>query len=160
MYRFYEEKEKIREIQKYLFVTESGYYDEKTREAVKHVQKLYGFEENGEIDYYTFTLIYGEYLKKKQKDRLKARFPEVVFPLKINSYSDASMEVNKMLILLSNFYGIETNLRYTDYYGERSEKIIEKISDIYDIVRVAGEIDENTYEMLEKDFRMIRSNSD
>ena len=53
MYRFYEKKDKVREIQKYLFLTESGNYDEKTREGVICAQKRNGLGESGEIEYDT-----------------------------------------------------------------------------------------------------------
>ena len=160
MYRFYDEKDKVREIQKYLFLPESGNYDERTRDAVIKIQARNDKEQNGKIDYDTFTIIYLEYLKEKQRQKLNARFPDSDFPIKINSYGDAVMEVNKMLILLSDFYGIQTNLKYSDYYGQRSERVLIELSDIYDIERRPGELDGNTYKTLEKDFLAITARGD
>lgn len=160
MYRFYDEKKKIREIQRYLFVTESGNYDERTREAVVSLQGRNGIEENGKIDYETFNLIYREYAKKKETQILRERFSSTYFPIKINSYSEAAMEVNKMLLVLSAFYGIQTNLKYSDYYGERTERILRELSEIYGVERTVGEIDGELYRLLETDFCIIKARGD
>ena len=160
MYRFYDEKDKIREIQKYLFVTENGNYDERTSEAVRKVQSENNMEQTGKIDYDTFILIYLEYIEEKQRQMLKARFNDVDFPLKLNSYSEAVSVTNEMLIRLSRFYGIQTNLRYSDYYGRRTESVLEALADIYGIERKYGEIDRDMYEMLEKDFHTIKVRGD
>lgn len=160
MYRFYDEKDKIREIQKYLLMTESGNYDDKTRDAVKEVQKTNGLTESGEIDYETFMTIYREYQKTGDETRILGKFPDTSFPLILGSYGEAVLKTNKMLIGLSERYGIQTNLRNTNYYGERSERILEEISTIYGHSREAGEVDLELYILLEKDFNDIRRGND
>ena len=160
MYSFYDEKAKIREIQKYLFVTESGNMDDKTLESIIAVQKKNGLEANGRIDYETFNFIYDEYRKKEEKEAIRRLYPEVEFPIRIGSYNTAMWEVNKMLLAVSDFYGISTNLRYNNYYGERSERILEEVFSVYGIERRSGEIDVNAYRLLEKDFQMIRNRGD
>lgn len=160
MYRFYEEKDKIREIQRYLFITESGNYDDKTREAVKGVQSRSNIPETGEIDYESFNAIYREYKVKLLRDELQGCYPAVTFPLTLGTYSKAVRDANEMLIELSKHYGIQTNLRYGDHFGDRSEKILEEISVIYDVERKAGEIDEEMFRLMEKDFTLIRMRVD
>ena len=160
MYSFYDEKGKIKEIQRYLFLTESGNFDEATREAIMHAREEMGAVGNQEIDLDTFEFIYNRYEKAQQKEIVRKIFPEVDFPLSIYSYSEAMMEINKMLISLSSFYNIQTNLRLGNYYGDRTEKALSELSDIYAINRDLGTIDENIFIMLKKDFDMIRCRDD
>lgn len=156
MYRFDEKKDKVREIQKYLFLTESGNYDEKTREGVICAQKRNGLEESGEIEYDTFRVIYREYLRKSNEDRMHVKFPDTTFPLSLGAYGEAIRETNIMLIALAKYYGIQTNLRNLNYYGERSERILEEMSAIYGCPRAVGTLDLELYMLLEKDFANIR----
>lgn len=156
MYSFYDEKEKIKEIQKYLFLTESGNYDDKTREAIILAQRNNGIKEDGKIDSVTFDIIYKEYEKARQNDTLRNLFPKIDFPLRLYDYNEAIMEINKMLVFLSDFYGIQTNLRISDHYGERTEGVLSEISDIYMMKRDFGEISDDIYVMLKKDYDGIR----
>lgn len=151
MYRTYEERNKIKELQKYLFITESGNYDEKTREAVLKIQSEYDLTENGEVDYDTFSAIYAEYRLKSDTESYK----HMNFPIKIDTYSDAMWDINKILLSLSSQYGIQTNLRHSDYYGERSERVLEDLDAIHNLDRRPMEIDVNTYIRLKKDFDSI-----
>ena len=156
MYSIYDVKAKIKEIQKYLFITESGNYDDKTREAIILAQKNNGIKEDGKIDSVTFDIIYKEHEKARQKDEINNLFPRTAFPLRLYDYNEAIMEINKMLVFLSDFYGIQTNLRISDHYSERTEDVLSQISDIYTVKRDFGEISEDIYMMLKKDYDGIR----
>lgn len=160
MYRFYEQTKKIREIQKYLSITESGNYDEKTKAAVMQVQQKYGISADAEINYDTFLSIFREYTKSEKAKKMSARFPDDTFPLKIGTYGEAIRKMNEMLLLLSSYYRISTNLKSGDYYGRRSEEIIREMSKIYGISRASGEISIDDFLLMEKDFNSVRRKSD
>ena len=160
MYRFYDEKEKIKEIQKYLFLTENGNFDDATNEAIMSAGQESGAKESEKISLNTFNFIYNRYEKSRQKEMIKKNYPSVDFPLNLYSYSEIMMEINKMLILLSSFYNIQTNLTLGNYYSDRTEKALSEISDIYAINRDLGTIDEDVYMLLKKDFDMIRTADD
>ena len=155
MYRFYDEKEKIREIQKYLSLPESGNYNEATEEAIRRVQKRSGLNETGKLDAPTFMAMYREYTEKQRKAERDKKFGVIDFPIKIGSYGEPMRKINTMLLRLSCYYGIQTNLRQNDFYGERSERALEELSVIYGHKKAKGELGELLFRTLLLDFESI-----
>jgi hypothetical protein len=156
MYRFYDEKEKIREIQKYLSLSESGNYNESTEEAIRLVQKRSGIIETGKLDLPTFEAIYREYSEKQRKAERDKEFGSFDFPIKIGSYGEPIRKINYILLHLSRYYGIQTNLRLNDFYGERVDSVLEELSVIYGHEKSKGELDEHLYLTLLSDFAAIK----
>lgn len=152
MYSYNDKLEKIRTIQRYLSVTESGNYDEKTIDAVRRVQARANISENGVIDYATFKAIYDEYKKKMGEKNTKG----FEFPINPGDYNDGMREINRMLISLSSHYAIQTNLKESDYYGERSERILRELYQIYSIDKQNYIIDADLYIRLKKDLDSIK----
>lgn len=151
MYSFLDEKEKTKEIQRYLNLTQSGNRDDKLTNAVKGVQSRHNITENGEINAETFNAIYLEYRDKRDEMRAEAMLGDSL-PIRLGEWGEAMRNINLMLIKLAAHYRIQTNLVNSDYYGERSEKIIEELSEIYHLERAKKLIDFDIYLLLKRDF--------
>lgn len=64
MYRIEDEISAIKNIQRLIFLNQTGAYDEKTRNSVLEIQKKQGSTPSGIVDYETFRLIVENYHKK------------------------------------------------------------------------------------------------
>lgn len=160
MYRLYEEKEKIREIQKYLAETESGKYDSSIEERIIKIKEQYGLASDSTVDYQTFRLIYSLYEEKRLIKWIYRRCGVGEFPIRIHSYGEYMKKINKALIRLSDYYKIQTNLRECNYYGERSEAVLDELAEIYRIEKRCGELDTRLLSTLLRDFQALLTHND
>lgn len=89
MYRIDDRDAAIKDVQRLLGVNQTGFYDAPTENAVKKVQSIYSYEENGKVDYKTFGIIVAEHnereLSTKEEYYLFApQFPYVLYDIDEN----------------------------------------------------------------------------
>ena len=160
MYKFYEEKEKIREIQKYLSEAESGNFNSTIEERITKLKEQFGLVSDSKVDYTTFNLIYSLYEEKRLIEWIYRRCGAREFPIRIYSYGEYMKKINKALIRLSGYYKIQTNLRECNYYGERSEAVLDELAKIYRIEKRCGELDTRLLSTLLRDFQALLTHND
>ena len=156
MYKTYEKKEAIKEVQHYLsyisdeFVAPSGVYDAETRNEVIIIQEKHGLTPSGIVNKETYDIIYSEYLDKKAKNNVPCK---INFPIEVASYSDEILEIKKMLITVTESLDIYHTLRPNGLYDNAADNAQKELSKIF---RLDDEdFDEFFYNFLKKEYDFI-----
>ena len=144
MYRLEDERAAIREIQKYLyFISDSiypeiprvaidGIYGEETREAVRVFQRIVGLDENGNVDYETFTMLYAEYLNAQLLIESEKFFIDTkIFPVKEGDMGREILYINLMLDELGKIYSEMGRVDIKPYFTQSSENAVKELRKIF-----------------------------
>ena len=99
-----ERKRVIKNIQKFLNITESGIYDEYTRNAVISFQRNSGVEASGVVNYSTFVLMRDFYREQKNKKEHNVGSDFALYP---GEYGDGVASLISELRCILNTYEYE-----------------------------------------------------
>ena len=163
MYRNYDAKSAIREVQTYLalagtpdiVVVPSGIFDENTRLSVKDFQRRESIDSTGVVDLETFDRLYNAYTVLEEKEKINSKTNSFIsFPLKPNQSSKGMMHINSMLSRLLDYYGFTHNLRQSNFYSSETENAVAIMRNIY-LLEEKNYIDEALYSRMLKDHDSI-----
>ena len=158
MYDIKDKSEAIRIIQRYLRevnggkipVFPSGIYDENTKLAVKDFQIKFGITESGIVDYITFTKLFQAYKKISEEKEVK---DSLIFPMKDGDSGDGVAEINRLLIMLLDFYRINHNVRVSRYFTKSTLDGVKSLKKIYQ--HFGDCVDEEFYLRIKRDEKII-----
>ena len=163
MYRIYDRKSAIREVQTYLravgnpeiLVVPSGVFDDNTRLSVIDFQEREGFRKSGTVDQATFDRLYELYVIFREREKLTNKTDSFIsFPLLPGRQADGVTHINRMLSRLLGYYGYTHNLRPSSFYSTETENGVRILREIYGL-EDKGYIDEVLYIRMLKDHDSI-----
>lgn len=163
MYRVNDRVSAIKEIQGYLgaiivdepFVAPSGVYDDNTRLAVIKFQEQNGLESDGIVDMITFDLLYAQYRRKIERDKIQRSTNSFVdFPILPGDFTPALAHINKMMSSLLDNYGVTHDLSDGTYYSRAMSEAVKEIRRIY-LLEALDLIDEVLYSRMVNDYNSI-----
>ena len=156
MYKTYEKQEAVREIQRYLdylsndYIAPSGLYDSATRDALIIIQEKNSLTPDGIVNKETFDIIYSEYKKRKIKDDI----PSIMnFPIMVGDYSEDILQIKKMLITVTESYGIYHTMKHNALYDNSANKAQKELSKVFGLK--SDTFDELFYYTLKKEYKFI-----
>ena len=163
MYRIYDTKSAIREVQTYLGmagnaeipVAPSGAYDDNTLLSVIDFQKREGLPESGVVDRATFNRLYDVYALLRERERFDKKSDSFIsFPLLPGVAADGVAHINRMMSRLLGYYGHTHSLRPSRFYSDESAAAVKILREIYRL-EDKGYIDEALYIRMVKDHDSI-----
>ncbi len=143
-------------------VAVDGIYGDETKRAVARVQRMLGFEANGEADDKTLTAIEGLYRAAKAHRSLAVGvqvYPENGQPLVYGSKGDSQQGLNLMLKRLALVFSNLPKIESTDQYGEdtmQSVALLQQISGL----EANGQVDRPTFNVIARLFNEFRGGTD
>lgn len=156
MYKTYEKQEAVREIQRYLaylsdtYIAPSGVYDSATKEAVILIQEKHSLTPDGIVNKETFDVIYSEYTERKIKDDIPSKMN---FPITVGDYSEDILQIKKMLITVTESYGIYHTMKHNALYDNSANKAQKEISKVFGLK--SDTFDEFFYYTLKKEYEFL-----
>ena len=159
MYRINEKTNAVREIQNYLrelsriyteipILSVDGVYDERTREAVRALQRMQGLTETGEVDYETFLALYEAYRPLKDERIGESELiPAAAFPLRMG---DSGSYVRILQSVLGEIYSLP--LPADGFFGRTTEDAVRKAEERY-LLTPSGTVDRKLWQLLAADYR-------
>ncbi len=165
MYFINDKESSIRDIQYMLSVIYTdmviifnGIYEERTRNAVLKLQRESGIEDNGRVDYNTFTKMREAYEDATIKIKTARSTGALPFPLGIGFFSDVMSGINMMLGTVLEYYGEINRVRYNRLYSKSTADAVRILRVIYRLAS-GDEIEEQFLYMLKNDYDYIKSYS-
>lgn len=164
---FQNETEKIiKEVQSFLYllsgdddtiprVSINGEYDEITTAAVRSFQALRGLEENGKVDYLTYSKLVSE--KKRVETEKLITMPLVgggSFPLSEGDNSESVRMLNLMINELSVSYDSVPYVGTGTYYGKNTANAVLTLTEIFN-TPITESVDKHLYYRILKELRAI-----
>ncbi len=123
MYYISEKDEAIKTIQRYLGLSESGNYDNKTKEGVLEFQEIQGITANGVVDNVTFEALRERYYTKEFGDNAASFDGLNRFPYQKNDFGNDISILNSHIseaLKNYNYYDRMPKGAYFDIYTERA----------------------------------------
>ena len=140
-----------------IFVTETGVYDDRTRDAVRIYQKEVGIPQTGRVDLNTWTLLRAEY----EAYRRNTREPGMIRPfsdprrrIRFGERSDLVMIVQIILNALRLRYDELGAIPLSGLYDELTENAVREFQRI-NLLDSTGETDLNTWNRLASEYNYI-----
>ncbi len=139
MYNLNDKSGAISEFQTYLSFIEfdnpirvSGVFDEATSKATRSFKIKNGLADDDLVDKITFDSVYAAYLLrvKRSNDEKYAEWDSRI-EMKIGRYSEYFILLNKLLIELSGYYGLHTDLRIQPIYSADTDEAVRGLFAIY-----------------------------
>ena len=135
----------------------SGIYDEKTRAAVKDLQRSRDIEPDGIADYKTFTAIYEEYLARVNGDEGEHLWDGgIPLPIFEGVYGEGVAYLNGMISELADSYGIWHSVKRTPRFSRGSADAIQTLRRIYGL-RDGRDVDGELYQRMRSERRALKS---
>ena len=163
MYKMYDKAAAIREIQRYLgkisttegYISPSGVYDLKTRDAVLRFQKNNGLRESGIVDLESFNALYNSYQNELEISKMIENIGQNQKPpYLLGDYGDFILSLNKMLADLLSFYGVHHSIRESSYYSKATEDGHLSLRRIFGLSE--GAVDHEFINRLTKETRFLK----
>ena len=162
MYRSYDKKEAIREIQRYLYklsfkydfiprVSIDGIYAETTRNAVAFFQRNFGLNVNGIVNNKTFSQLYEKYSEANRSEKFKNLMPQKErFPLKRGDFGNDILYLNLMIDELRSVFDNVTDVKLSPLFSYNTERAVIDLRDAFGLLG-DGVVDEILFERMEKE---------
>ena len=133
---------------------ESGKYDDKTRDAIKALQKRNGLTADGVTDLFTFEALRREYDDREVRVKGKEQIPGLALPIDQGSFGRGISGVNTALAYMMDYYGYSHSIRYNDLYGKASADAAKILRVIY-MLKPGEQMDEELLYYLYSDYRAV-----
>lgn len=142
MYRTYDKKSAVKEIQRFIYklsdyyseiprISIDGFYGDTTRRAVMAYQTLFNLPVDGRVNNRTHEGIYAEYLKIIASENAKKLMPASKrFPLKRGDVGNDVLYLNMMLDEFRGIYGNISPVRVNSLFSYDTEKAVFEIRKI------------------------------
>ena len=121
----------IKELQRLLYLNQTGFFDQETKEAVIDIQNSYGLKNTGVADYETFSAILKEFHRKQNayydSDFLFA--PQ--FPYQVGDFDENIKLINDALIPILKDYVYEGPIPRGKYFGNDTLNAIHFLQEIF-----------------------------
>lgn len=160
MYNYQDERETVRELQRYLLkiqydnsqtptVTLDGYYDEGVRLAVKQFQLEHALPPTGTVDQNTWDLLYVTYLEILKKEHSFDLVPQGALPIGYGSRGHTVRLLQSTLLDLARFYPIPSPT-LTGYYDLATVDSVRALQRAYGLYET-GEVSASLWGLLVRD---------
>ena len=133
MYYISEKNEAVKIIQKYLGISESGNYDEKTKEEVIKQQKFYGLNPSGIVDIKTYEALREGYYRNHSSELNAAPDALYKFPYKRNDYGEDIAIINSYLAKALDNFNYYEKIPRGNYFDIYTERAILKLREIFSL---------------------------
>ena len=167
MYKLYDRNEATKRVQRYLSVvgphnsttSESGNFDDKTRQSVKSFQSKHGINPTGVVDRITFDTLYKQYLIEEKINFINSCPTFLKFPILPGDNSFGIKNLKTNLKVLLDHYGYQHSIRDSEFYDEETVKSINYLRTVY-MIKPNNIIDEELYLMIMLDLAsVLKSNN-
>lgn len=149
MYYIRDKSSAIKAIQRMLGLAPSGIYDKRTRGAVTELQREYGLNADGTVDYKTFLQIV-DYRNRSIVDRLGDESLLNRFPYVMGMYGEDVGLINLKLSRVLKEYRYDSVLPRGKIFNDASLRAQKRLREIFNIPD-ADFIDEELYIRLERE---------
>ena len=145
MFRAYDKKSAIKEIQRFIYklsdyyseiprISIDGIYGDTSRRAVMSYQSLFNLPADGIINNRTHESIYSEYLKITELENSKKLMPaKNRFPLKRGDSGNDVLYLNMMLDEFRTIYGNISPVRINPLFSYDTEKAVREIRELFSL---------------------------
>ena len=149
MYLITDEKAAIKEIQRLLFLNESGIYDDKTKNAVIKTQENKNLPTDGIVDFETFEAIVEAYTADKMKMDVKnsSVLKTNAFPYQLGAHNHDVTILNAMISNVIDKYSLPIWKPKGAFYSKTTASAVEVLREIFHIEK-GRHIDEIFYDKL------------
>ena len=163
MYKIYDKKEAVRQVQIYLaetsntdaYIAPTGVYDEATLKAVLNFQKANGLDSTGVVDKETFDSLYNEYSLITERNRIKKCLNAFLhFPILPGDYCQGIEKINYVMSALLDYYGYSHSIRKNNYYSSETAEYVRILRNIY-LLEDMMQIDEMFYQKIMRDYNSL-----
>ncbi len=140
----------IKTVQRYLGLSESGIFDDKTRVAVKEFQSARNLEITGVVDYISFVLLRSHFYENENARNAAKIAPTLKFPVK---FGDSGPQITRLNSELSealanySFYGI---LPRGSFYNSYTSGAVVRLREIFGL-KSGDVVDEELYMRLQRE---------
>ncbi len=165
MYRIFDKKSAISNIQKYLYrlsdkyedmprVFPDGVWGDASREATLYFQRMFKLNTSGTVDNLTFEKLYEEYLGMLLLDDAE-KFPSGIsdFPYKFGDRGSVVLKINHALDELRRYYTDITAVKINDFFTRDTESAVKDIRAIFTLPG-AAEVDIPLYDRIIKELEI------
>lgn len=143
----------IRNIQRLLFMNESGVYDERTAETVREAQRRNGIGVSGLVDRETFYALLAEHDNEKMRKAYTSELDPREFPYDVGSYGVGVGEIVRLVRSALSVYDLPFNLRGSIYSAALGEAV-RALRGIYGFDD-ATDVDEKLYVRIKRELLTI-----
>lgn len=165
MYRIFDKKSAIYEIQKYLYrisdkckdmprVFPDGVWGDRSREATRYFQKNSNLDQSGSVDNLTFEKLYEEYLNTVFWGNAE-KYPSSAsdFPYKFGDRGSTVLKINHMVNELRRYYVDITQVKTNDFFTRDTESAVRDIRAVFSLPG-AMEVDIPLYDRMIKELEI------
>lgn len=149
MYHITDKKSAVKEVQRLLFLNQTGIYDENTRETVKKIQEKCGLEVSGIVDFMTFEAIKEDFYRHNTKNTVQTLGALELneFPYEFGAHSHDVSILNAMLSNKIDKYSLPLWKPRGAFYSKTTAKAVEAMREIF-LLEKGRYIDEIFYDKL------------
>jgi long-subunit fatty acid transport protein len=145
MYQIDDRVSAIKEIQRLLYLKQTGIYDADTKTSVSDIQSDYSIKVTGIVDYDTFNAILEEYKKHQRTDTHYLYFPN--FPYVIGDLNENVGLIHGALLPILKSYRYEASIPTGNYLGQVTLDAVNFLRKIFRMP-ISEEIDEKFIDRL------------
>lgn len=167
MFRAYDKKSAIKEIQRFVYklsdyyesiprISIDGIYGAETRNAVTKYQEHFNLPADGIVNNKTHESIYSEYLKVMKLESITDAISQNrSFPFRRGNFGNDILYLNLMLSELQKVYKEIGIIRINELYSADTERVVENIRRIYSL-RDSKEVDAELFSRMENEINIRR----
>ena len=153
MYYITDKVSAIKALQRLLFIEESGFYDDRTRQNVIEHQKANNLPQTGDVDYFTFISIRDKHFQRNILENTRRDVPfESRFPYSFGMYGDDVGLINSILSINAQKYSPDTKKPSGSYYSKDTEQAVSELRHIF-MLEDGITVDELFYDRLNKSIK-------
>ena len=134
MYCITDKKSAVRTVQKMICHKKNGAFSNEDKEEIRRIQAKHGIEENGTVNFRTFSAIKSEYkILNDESDAQKLISVASEFPYKKGDFGQAVKEINDILSQVLLSYGINEYDISGSLFSEETEMGVRRLCEIFAI---------------------------